>query len=70
MELGTGWTQLNNSFKVLNAHWDGLKQEWCDQAQTDFENRYWNPLEAQVKAVLRAMDRLAPHLAKAREECS
>ena len=70
MELGTGWTQLNNSFKVLNSHWDGLKQEWRDQAQADFENRYWNPLEAQVKAVLRAMDRLAPHLAKAREECS
>jgi hypothetical protein len=70
MELGTGWTQLNNSFKVLNAHWDGLKQEWRDNAQADFENRYWNPLEAQVRAVLRAMDRLAPHLAKAREECS
>jgi hypothetical protein len=70
MELGTGWTQLNNSFKVLHAHWDELKQEWRDQAQDDFENRYWNPLEAQVKAVLRAMDRLAPHLAKAREECS
>jgi hypothetical protein len=70
MEMGTGWTQLNNSFKVLNAHWDDLKQEWRDQVQDEFETRYWNHLEAQVKAVLRAMDRLAPHLAKAREECS
>jgi hypothetical protein len=70
MELGTGWTQLNNSMKVLRAHWDGLKHDWRDQAQLDFENHYWNPLESQVNAVLRAMDRLAPHLAKAREECS
>lgn len=70
MEMGTGWTQLNNSLKVLQAHWDSLKTVWQDQAQHDFETRYWNSLEAQVKAVLRAMDRLAPHLAKAREECS
>jgi hypothetical protein len=70
MEMGTSWTQLNNSFKVLRAHWDNLKEDWRDQAQEDFETRYWNPMEAQVKAVLRAMDRLAPHLAKAREECS
>ncbi len=70
MELGTGWTQLNNSFKVLQANWEILKQDWRDQAQEDFETRYWIPMEAQVKAVLRAMDRLAPHLAKARDECS
>jgi hypothetical protein len=70
MELGTSWTQLNNSFKVLRANWEHLKDDWRDQAQEDFETRYWNPMEAQVKSVLRAMDRLAPHLAKAREECS
>jgi hypothetical protein len=70
MDLGTGWTQLNNSFKVLQANWDSVKQEWRDQAQQDFETRYWTSMEAQVKAVLRAMDRLAPHLSKAREECS
>ncbi|CAN5482088.1 hypothetical protein BH10PLA2_BH10PLA2_31430 [soil metagenome] len=70
MEMGTSWTQLTNSFTVLRANWDNLKDDWRDQAQEDFETRYWNPMEAQVKAVLRAMDRLAPHLAKAREECS
>ncbi len=47
MELGTGWTQLNNSFKVLQAHWEGLKQEWRDVAQDDFETRAtgrpWKP---------------------------
>ncbi len=70
MELGTSWTQLNNSLKVLQAHWVSVGTVWQDQAHEDFEIRYWNPLEAQVKAVLRAMDRLAPHLTKAREECS
>jgi hypothetical protein len=70
MEMGTSWTQLNNSLKVLQAHWGSLQSVWQDQAREDFETLYWVPLEAQVKAVLRAMDRLAPQLAKAREECS
>ena len=70
MELSTGWTELNNAMKTLRAQWENLRTDWHDQAQQEFEGRYWDPLQANVAAALRGMDRLAPLLAKARNECS
>jgi hypothetical protein len=38
--------------------------------RADFEARHWDPLEAQVRATIQALDRLAPVLARARHDCS
>lgn len=70
MDINAGWTELSNAIKVFRAQWDHVKDDWRDQVQEDFEARYVQPLEAQVGAVLSAMDRLGPQLMKARTECS
>jgi hypothetical protein len=70
MTLNTGWTELNNALKELRLQWEETKAVWTDRVCQDFEEHHWNPLEAQVVATLRAMDRLAPVLTKAKQECS
>jgi len=70
MILTTGWIELNSSLKTMRLRWDEIKQEWHDAVSQDFEEKNWAPLEMQVVAALRAIDRLAPILAKAKQECS
>ncbi len=70
MSLNTGWMELSEALKTLRVHWDETRTGWNDPVSQDFEAHYWDPLENQVVAALRAMDRLAPLLAKAQRECS
>jgi hypothetical protein len=70
VSLNTGWTELNNSLKDLRLLWEETKGNWDDPVSRDFEEHYWASLENQVVAALRAMDRLAPILAKAQRDCS
>ena len=70
MSLTTGWTELNNSLKDLRLLWEETKGNWDDPVSREFEEHYWLSLENQVVAALRAMDRLAPILAKAQRDCS
>ncbi len=69
MQLSTGWTQLNAALKTLRERWHGVRGDWDDAVRRDFEEHLWKPLEAQVVATLRAIDRLAPVLDKARRDC-
>ena len=46
------------------------RQEWRDAVSQDFEENHLAPLEAQVVATLRAIDRLGPVLSQAHRECS
>ena len=70
MNLSTGWIELNSALKTMRLRWDEVKADWNDSVSRDFEENHWQPLEAQVVATLRAIDRLAPVLAKAQQECS
>jgi hypothetical protein len=69
MNLSTGWIELNSALKTLRLRLEEAKVDWNDVAQRTFEEDYWLPLEAQVLATLRAIDRLVPTLAKAQREC-
>ena len=70
MDLSGGWTELNSARKTLRERWQEVLPAWDDAVRRDFEEHYYQPLEAQVQATLRAMDRLAPILRKARQECT
>jgi hypothetical protein len=70
VSLTTGWTELNNALKDLRVLWQETRADWDDPVSQDFEEHTWTPLENQVVSALRAMDRLAPILAKAQRDCS
>lgn len=70
MSLDHGWTELSAALKDLKKKWEEVKQGWDDAVSLDFEERTWTALEAETAAALRAMDRLAPILQRARRECS
>ena len=70
MHLNTGWVELNDALKKMRLLWDETKQEWNDPASRDFEEHCWQPLETHVVSALRAIDRLAPVLARALRDCS
>jgi hypothetical protein len=61
---------LVRGLKTVGELWDETRAGWNDAVATDFESRYWVPLEAQVLATTQAMDALGPLLAQARQECS
>jgi hypothetical protein len=70
VSLTTGWTELNTALKDLRVLWEQTRAGWDDPVSQEFEERYWGPLENQVVSALRAMDRLAPILAKAQRDCT
>jgi hypothetical protein len=70
VNLSTGWIELNSALKAMRLRWDEVKTEWHDAVCREFEETHWTPLESQTVSTLRAIDRLAPVLAKAQQECS
>ena len=70
MNLNVGWVELNNALKDLRIRWGQTQTDWDDAVSKEFEEHYLLPLEAQVVAAMRAMDRLAPVLTKAQRDCS
>lgn len=69
MNLNIGWTELNSSMKTLRNRWEETKIHWDDAVQKKFEESFWDPLEQQVRATLRGIERLAPSLTKLRKDC-
>ena len=70
MSLNASAVELTNALKTVRLLWEEARAEWDDSVAHDFEARWWAPLDAQVRAAVGAMDRLAPVLGRAREECS
>ena len=70
MSLSSGWIELNSALKTMRLRWEEVKTDWHDTVCSDFEKNHWALLESQVVSTLRAIDRLAPVLAKAQQECS
>jgi hypothetical protein len=70
VNLSSGWIELNSALKTMRLRWEEVKTEWHDPVCSDFEENHWRPLESQLVSTLRAIDRLAPVLAKAQQECS
>jgi hypothetical protein len=69
MSLSSSSMELNGSLKDLRVLWEETKAVWNDAVRQDFERTFWEPLETRVLTAIRAMERLAPILEKAHQEC-
>ena len=70
MSLTTASISLADGLKTAATLWEEARAGWDDPVSQAFEANYWLPLKSQVESALGALDRLAPILARAREECS
>jgi hypothetical protein len=70
MSMVSAAVDLSNALKTVNLAWDEVREGWKDSVSRDFEANQWAPLENHSRAVIGAMDRLAPILAKALRDCS
>lgn len=67
--MSAGSSTLNHAIKTLRMKWEQAKDTWDDGVRRDFESKHIVPLESQVNATLRGMDRLDEVLAKMRRDC-
>ncbi len=70
MSLTTTSMTLADGLKSATILWEDARAGWDDPVAQAFEDDYWQPLNTQVDAVLAALDRLAPIMARAQEDCS
>lgn len=70
MSLDSGPLKLKSAMKKLRLNWDELEARWNDKVRQEFEEAHLEPIEYQVTATLRAMDRLAEVLRRAEQDCS
>jgi len=70
VSLSTASISLADGLKTAERLWEEARDGWDDPVSQAFENNYWLPLKTQVEATLAAVDRLAPILARAQQECS
>lgn len=70
MSVATAAGELTNALKTAREALEEARAGWNDAVSRDFEERYWEPLDAEVAAVVQSLDRLGPVLAKARRDCS
>lgn len=69
MSLHSGSSRLALGLKELRARWEEVKGKWKDPVQRAFEEDQMEPLEEQVMATLRGIERLGQALDQARHEC-
>ncbi len=70
MSMTSASVDLSNSLKTITQTWEEVREGWNDPVSRDFGELYWLPLDNRVRAVIQAMDRLAPILARAVRESS
>jgi hypothetical protein len=59
MSSGVGMVQLQDSLKKLFEKWEETKLYWDDQVRREFEERYLQPLAAQIRTTMQAQDDLS-----------
>jgi len=70
VSLTTASISLADGLKTAATLWEEARAGWDDPVSQAFEANSWMPLKTQVEATLSALDRLAPILARAQQECS
>jgi hypothetical protein len=69
MSLSTGSGKLNLLLKELRLRWEETQISWHDPVSQAFEEKHCRPLEMQIVATLRELDRLALAIDQARRDC-
>jgi hypothetical protein len=63
--LSATTAELQEAWQHLYQRWEQTKGLWSDRVSWQFERDFWQPLEKQVPATLKEMDRLAEVIAAA-----
>ena len=70
MSLTTASIELADGLKTTATLWEEVRAGWDDPVGQAFETNHWLPLKMQVESTLSALERLAPVLARAVQDCS
>lgn len=58
-------SKLNEDWQRVQRRWHETTQVWDDSIRRQFEREFWQPLEAQISATQREMERLANEISQA-----
>ncbi len=64
--LNTTRAELHESWQRVRQRWQGTTALWNDSVHRQFEREFWQPLEDQVPATLKEMERLTEVITQAR----
>lgn len=69
MGLYEGRGQLAKAMKDLAQRWGETKMSWTDQQAAEFERRYVQQFEADLRQAVTAMEHMATVLNQVHREC-
>jgi hypothetical protein len=69
MKFGASRSQLYDAQKTARARWETTGELWNDEARREFEELVWEPMDALVSDVLRAVDQLTVLFTQVRLDC-
>jgi len=69
MGVFEGRGTLSKALKQLLLRWQEARTSWNDAASVHFEKKFLDPLEADLRQAVSAMDHMAAVLAQARRDC-
>jgi hypothetical protein len=69
MGVYEGRGQLAKGIKELNQKWGETKMAWTDSKAEEFEKRYIQQIEADLRQAVTAMEHMAGVLNQCRHEC-
>jgi hypothetical protein len=69
MGVYEGRGQLSKAMKQLQMRWQEAQSSWNDAASVQFEKKFLEPLEADLRTAVTAMDHMAAVLVQARRDC-
>lgn len=69
MSLSAGRGMLLDAQKQFLQEWSRLRETWTDRNAEEFEKRFIQPVDGQVRRASEAMEQLADVVAAARRAC-
>ena len=69
MGVSEGRGQLSKAIKQLQMRWQEATSSWNDAASAQFEKRFLEPLDADLRTAVTAMDHMAAVLVQVRRDC-
>lgn len=69
MSVSAGHGKIRKATKELQVRWNDAQADWHDQNSRLFEEKYLDPLMADLRAVEGAMNHMAAVLQKVRNDC-
>ncbi len=70
MSASDSRAKLVQAAKKLRADWDRVREAWRDENCVRFDREYVAPLEADIRAAVVAMERIAGMIERAQHDCS